>query len=584
MSGTTAPVIAGAAVTGTQTLYAYFDPDNGAAAVIRFSFVASDIEATVPGTFTLGMWSLADAGTGGTLNVTINSLPGNGGAAITDIEYTLDGGDNWISSGGTTDFAISGLTDDVPQAVAIRAVNSVGAGASSLPRTVTPTAPASPSMPFLDDTVMLFKAEDLALTDGAGVASWVDSVNGAEAIQATGANQPVYRANVLNGLPGLEFNQSHWLNVGRPAAMLDAMSHYNDTTGCTLFFVLNVGANPTGIGNFRAFWCPEGAVTDGQRSYVASSTFCGPWGQRREKASGGFRVIVVKRSSLTSNQTTQGHFFDNMGGIANGNVAPHASANYFLGGAGNGTASQHYVGHVHEFGCINRELTSAEVCQLVKFFHDKYGQPYPWAGLDCFNIFDGDSQTYGVGTTAVGNNAGVQAAWPNVLMLAKSVPYEGWRSYAIGSRTSGQMTASIDRHFAGLQEELGIPLIIHAFEYYNQVQTNAAQMKAYLAALRAAAPNAIIVVGTSIDNGQVSPDVHMTSRASFNAALATSTDYDILVPLHEDETVGIEGACPDDPGPYDPNFTDGIHCTNAGYAAIAAFWAPYHDEAVEMLP
>ena len=67
------------------------------------------------------------------------------------------------------------------------------------------------------------------------------------------------------------------------------------------------------------------------------------------------------------------------------------------------------------------------------------------------------------------------------------------------------------------------------------------------------------------------------------AALETSTNYDIFVPLHTDATIGVEGACPNDPGPYGTYFSDGIHCLNAGYTVLKDFWSPYYDDAVALL-
>jgi sugar lactone lactonase YvrE len=53
-----------------------------------------------------------------------------------------------------------------------------------------------------------YKADAITgVADGGAVASWPDSSgNGNTATQGTGANQPLYRANRANGLPGVEFN------------------------------------------------------------------------------------------------------------------------------------------------------------------------------------------------------------------------------------------------------------------------------------------------------------------------------------------------------------------------------------------
>jgi hypothetical protein len=74
----------------------------------------------------------------GTLNVTINSLPENNGSPITDIEYRVDGGEEF-SSGGTGSFILNGLPGGTPVDVQIRAVNAIGPGAWSVAKTATPT-------------------------------------------------------------------------------------------------------------------------------------------------------------------------------------------------------------------------------------------------------------------------------------------------------------------------------------------------------------------------------------------------------------------------------------------------------------
>ena len=70
--------------------------------------------------------------------ITVNFRAGkNGGAEITDYEYSLDGGDTWTSAGSTdSPLEISGVDSETGYQVAIRAVNSTGSGASSAVRSV----------------------------------------------------------------------------------------------------------------------------------------------------------------------------------------------------------------------------------------------------------------------------------------------------------------------------------------------------------------------------------------------------------------------------------------------------------------
>jgi len=104
------------------------------------TFVAPD---TAPVAFESAMWDLADAGTGGTLTLTVSSLPADGGSAITDLEVSIDGGAFTSLGGAQADtYMLSGLTDDVEVSVLLRAVNAIGAGPAQSAKTASPTTVA----------------------------------------------------------------------------------------------------------------------------------------------------------------------------------------------------------------------------------------------------------------------------------------------------------------------------------------------------------------------------------------------------------------------------------------------------------
>lgn len=70
----------------------------------------------------------------------------DGGAAITNYEYSIDGGNTWIALNPvdtTSPITISGLTNGTQYSIQIRAVNSVGAGAASTAVTSTPVTPST---------------------------------------------------------------------------------------------------------------------------------------------------------------------------------------------------------------------------------------------------------------------------------------------------------------------------------------------------------------------------------------------------------------------------------------------------------
>jgi large repetitive protein len=61
------------------------------------------------------------------------------GSAVTDYEYAVDGGEWTSAATATSPVVVTGLTNDVEVSIALRAVNSIGAGDASDPVTATPT-------------------------------------------------------------------------------------------------------------------------------------------------------------------------------------------------------------------------------------------------------------------------------------------------------------------------------------------------------------------------------------------------------------------------------------------------------------
>ena len=79
----------------------------------------------------------------GQVSVAFTAPASDGGAAITDYEYQLDGG-SWVSASTTTSpVVINGLTNGTSYSIILRAVNSAGNGAESVAVTTTTPSPAS---------------------------------------------------------------------------------------------------------------------------------------------------------------------------------------------------------------------------------------------------------------------------------------------------------------------------------------------------------------------------------------------------------------------------------------------------------
>lgn len=117
----------------------------GASAYGEGSVVVPPSSDTAPDAFASNDWSVSDnpSPAGNRLQLTISSLPDDGGAVITDLEYRRDTGGGfggWVSLNTTEtgDYTVT-VPAQTETSFQLRAINSVGAGAASDSKTVTPT-------------------------------------------------------------------------------------------------------------------------------------------------------------------------------------------------------------------------------------------------------------------------------------------------------------------------------------------------------------------------------------------------------------------------------------------------------------
>ncbi len=128
-------------VGGRQIVAAY----SGTARVY-----GADVEATVPDAFDSVDW-FVETGDEGAVALTIVDLPFAGGAIITALQYTIDGGETWVALTGTGlgERILTMPAAGAPYAIALRPLNTVGPGAPSAPKSVTSgAAPATLNVTF----------------------------------------------------------------------------------------------------------------------------------------------------------------------------------------------------------------------------------------------------------------------------------------------------------------------------------------------------------------------------------------------------------------------------------------------------
>lgn len=142
----------------------------------------------VPAAFTAGQWSVADAESGGTLTVTISSLPALHGGTVSQIDYRVDGG-TWTDSGVTTatNFNITGLTDDVEYDIELRITTDLGTSGTSDTKAQTPTTASS----------ALTRTYGGTATSGADASSY--NLTASSGLSATGYNLACIHMREVSG-------------------------------------------------------------------------------------------------------------------------------------------------------------------------------------------------------------------------------------------------------------------------------------------------------------------------------------------------------------------------------------------------
>ena len=117
------------------------------------------------------------------------TLGGDGGSAITDLEYTLDGGTTWVSAGQASGpVTITGLYNGQSYTVQVRAVNAVGAGGGSNQLTSAPAAaPPQPALALTPGDTTVAVAATFSDDGGAPLTRIEYSIDGGSTWVGTGS-------------------------------------------------------------------------------------------------------------------------------------------------------------------------------------------------------------------------------------------------------------------------------------------------------------------------------------------------------------------------------------------------------------
>ena len=187
--------------------------------------------STVPGA------PVITSATGGDRSASVAFTPGDdGGAAITDYQYRLDGSGAWRSTGSTSSpVTINGLTNGTPVRIQLRAVNSVGPGKASNTVTTTPrTTPGSPKITAVKagDRSASVVFTPPASNGGAAISGYQYRLNGSGAWKPTGSTtSPMTITGLTNGMPvGIQLRAVNKAGAGTASNSVTTTPHRTTTT------------------------------------------------------------------------------------------------------------------------------------------------------------------------------------------------------------------------------------------------------------------------------------------------------------------------------------------------------------------
>jgi hypothetical protein len=283
----------------------------------------------------------------------------NGGAAVTAYvitPYIGAAAQATTTVGNVTAATVTGLTNATAYTFKVAAVTASGTGAqSAASNSVTPVfSPAS-----IAGLAAWFKADALGLADAAPVASWTDSSgNGRAAVQATAANQPTFKAAILNGLPVVRGDGVN--DVLRTAGFTLAQP-------ATTFIVARWASAAVTKCVHDGATQGSGAILDAASAIQidASATTSTPFGSFGSFAVNTWKLLQVIWSGPTSAARDGG----GAGTTLNPGTGSMGGVSLFAQGAGAGNWASADIAEVLEYG---RALTLSELNLVGNYLANKY--------------------------------------------------------------------------------------------------------------------------------------------------------------------------------------------------------------------
>ena len=156
-NGDTSSVIGGTAsytttytaTTAAGSNVATITPITTSLTATNYSFTAANGNITVTAVVPSAPTITGITAGNGQLSVDFTAPSSNGGASLTNYEYSTDGGTTWITPSAavtSSPLLITGLANATAYNVQLRAKNSVGSGTATASTQATPVAPSSPTL------------------------------------------------------------------------------------------------------------------------------------------------------------------------------------------------------------------------------------------------------------------------------------------------------------------------------------------------------------------------------------------------------------------------------------------------------
>jgi len=318
----------------------------------------------------------------------IITMPDGSGAA-SQIAYwsdsdTLTGNNSLFYEQSNTRFRVNKTTSEAIGAL-------IGSGSSTQKGLVvrgTTDSGVSTSPDLISGLLAWWKADALTLNNNDAVSSWLDSSgNGYSMVQATGANQPIYKTNIVNGKPVVRFDATN-----------DELAVSLSTTtsaGWTVFIVYSGNTN----GN------PRRAI-QGNGNWLL-----GPYQNSNQMYNGAFinsGTVSAGTFLLASGRQTSvgGQFFKNSTLIGTNGQASSNSTVWNLS-----TAGEPLDGDIAEAIIFSRPLSGYEMDSVEKYLGAKYAITLTSSHTQLSNLLEVQNAAGTVlGSFTSGGNLGIATA------------------------------------------------------------------------------------------------------------------------------------------------------------------------------